>query len=204
MRTSVIPLISLWEEFSSTKKNATEREFAEWLLKNESIGNESGLPDFVPSQKNGEEQTHMTGLDDMAQVMVLIPRIHRYMQIRVKPIIKKLGFAKEQEYGMLTHIYLLKSPNKKELARQMLLETTTAVEISNRLLNKGFIKEIDDVNDKRSTRIGLTSEGEKILFDSYIYLRHLPASFLECLTADEVKQLLSLLKKVEEHQAAVK
>ncbi len=101
---------------------------------------------------------------------------------------------------MLVHIYLLKTPNKKELAQNMLLENSTAVEITNRILKKGLIKEIVDDKDKRSTRLGLTAEGEKKLFESYVYFKHLPSSFLSVLTDKEIASLVYLLEKVEKGQ----
>jgi DNA-binding MarR family transcriptional regulator len=111
-----------------------------------------------------------------------------------------MGFTKDHEYNMLIQVYLLKTPNKKELAQNMLLENTTTVEITNRMLKRGLIKEIIDKEDKRSTRIGLTAEGEKKLYESYEYMKDLPATFLSDLINKEISELVYMLEKVEKRQ----
>ncbi|MDB5285838.1 MAG: hypothetical protein JWR05_787 [Mucilaginibacter sp.] len=194
MSKSILPLISLWEDFSTTNKRSDVKSFARWLLQNDIVApekNNSGLKIEITIASVTSE------LDEPARVMFLIARIHRLMQRIAKPVIKKLGFTKEHEYSMLTHIYLLKTPNKKQVAEKMLLENTTAVEISNRLLKKGYISEIKKEGDKRSTLICLTALGEQKLLESYVQLKDLPAQFLDILNEMELKSLLMILQKIE-------
>ena len=124
------------------------------------------------------------------------------VKITSKPILKKLGFAKGHEYSMLTYIVMLKNPNKKELAKKMLLENSTAVEITNRLVKKGFIKETTDIEDKRATRLSLTKKGEQKLMESYPYMETAYTGFLNGLTAVEQAELVKLLGRVEQYQSA--
>jgi DNA-binding MarR family transcriptional regulator len=203
MDSSIIPLISLWEEFTSKNRKAGLKDFAQWLLQNETSKEVINLENSLSGAIHHQQPARDAGYDDSAKVMLLITRLQRFMQMKAKPIIRKLGFTKDHEYSMLTHIYLLKAPNKKELAQTMLLENTTAVEITNRFLRKGLIKEVADENDRRSTRISLTAAGEHTLLDSYSYMQQLPVTFLECLTLVEKKELLSLLQKVEQYQKVV-
>jgi DNA-binding MarR family transcriptional regulator len=189
MNASVIPLISLWEEFSTQNEKADLKKFAHWILQKEK--------DEVSENNKPEKKSE---LDDSAKAMLLISRLHRFMQMRSKPIIKKMGFTKDHEYNMLIQVYLLKTPNKKELAQNMLLENTTTVEITNRMLKKGLIKEMIDKEDKRSTRISLTAEGERKLYESYEYMKDLPATFLNDLTNEETSELVYILQKVEKRQ----
>jgi len=138
-------------------------------------------------------------LADSSKALMYISRLHRYMQMASKPIIKKLGFGKDHEYLMLTYVYLLKEPNKKELARKMLLENSTTVEISNRLVKKGYVLETSDAEDKRATRLTLTEKGEHKLFESYPYMERSYAGFLNCLTPGEQAELVHLLERVEQY-----
>jgi len=125
------------------------------------------------------------------------------MEMRSKPVIKKIGFAKPHEYAMLAEIYLLHKPNKKEVAKKMLLETSTAVEITKRLVRRGFIKEISDLKDKRSTRLIITEKGMKKLYESYEGLENVHASFLDSLNKTERAELLRLLEQLEKFQSAL-
>jgi DNA-binding MarR family transcriptional regulator len=200
MQASVIPVIALWEEFLSKNDKAGVKEFARWILQkeNDNKGGDAASPFFKAIRT--DKLTEETGFDDSAKAMLLISRLHRLLQMKSKPIIKKLGFTKDHEYNMITHIYLLKNPNKKELAEQMLLHNSTAVEITNRLIKKGIVMEVEDERDKRSTRIGLTPVGEQMLIDSYAHMQQLPLTFMNCLNTGEKKELVSLLQKVEEYQ----
>ena len=208
-KNSLIPLITLWEEFFAKVPEGDILEFASWILAKEEqaqkarpdgnghplAGNDDDPSVVKNNQPAGEE------MEENARALLLIARLHSFIEMRAKPIVKKHGFTKNREYGMLANIYLLKTPNKKQLAESMLLENSTAVEITNRMLKKGFIMEIDDEEDKRSTRICLTAAGEQKLFESYADLRDLPASFLDSLTGAEITRLVNLLQKVEEAQS---
>jgi DNA-binding MarR family transcriptional regulator len=201
MNSSIVPVITLWEEFLSKNNKADVKEFARWVLMNESNSHQiDSLTDTSMVIKN-KPQGVESDLNESAKAMLLITRLHRFTQIKTKPIMKQLGFTKDHEYNMLIHIHLLKNPNKKQLAQNMLLETTTAVEISNRLLKKGLIKEIRDNGDKRSTRLGLTTMGEQKLYESYTYTKDFPELFFRSLTGDEITALVYLLQKVEKTES---
>src|SRR4030088_862027 len=77
MNASVIPLISLWEEFSTQNEKADLKKFAHWILQKEK--------DEVSENNKPEKKSE---LDDSAKAMLLISRLHRFMQMRSKPIIK--------------------------------------------------------------------------------------------------------------------
>ncbi len=202
MSSSIVPVITLWEEFSVIHKNAGVQQFARWIIeKHSTAGPGEGLlkPGLKPGKSTAEYATEE--LNESSRVLLYISRLHRYMQMKSKPVIKKLGLAKDHEYSMLTYIYLLKSPNKKELAKKMLLENSTAVEITNRLVKKGFIEEATDSEDKRSTRLKLTPKGEHKLFESYQYMEKAYIDFLGCLDHPEQVKLADLLERVEKYQS---
>ena len=197
MTSNLVTLITLWEEFSTFNTKVDIKDFAHWLLQNDADRDNSGMANALSHAIKENVSEEEPGFDESAKAMLLINRVQRLMQMKVKPIIKKLGFTRDHEYSMLTHIYLLKTPNKKELAQHMLLENTTAVEITNRLLKRGYIKEVKADSDKRSTRIGLTEIGNKKLFESYTYMRDLPATFLNCLKEEELMSLVYLMNKID-------
>jgi DNA-binding MarR family transcriptional regulator len=199
---SVIPLISLWEEFVQESSDGDVQQFALWLLKKDIPNKESGL--LKPGVKPGKtvQGDVAKDLNESSKALMHISRLHRYMQLKSKPLIKKLGFGKDHEYLMLTYIYLLKEPNKKELAKKMLLENSTTVEISNRLVKRGYVRETTDEEDKRATRLSLTAKGEQKLFESYESMEKAYAGFLNCLNTAEQSQLIKLLDQVEQYHYA--
>jgi DNA-binding MarR family transcriptional regulator len=194
MNSSIVPLVTAWEEFIATHPTGDLKDFAEWYIQKE-----KNIPHFEGqlTPPENELQNNLSEVSEDGSVLYLIQRTYRLIQQRVKPLVKKLGFSKEHEFAMLYQIYMLKSPNKKELAAKMLLETTTAVEISNRLLKKKMVKQVEDDADRRSTKLELTDLGMNKLQESFLEMGQLPAIFLAALTENEKGQLLFLLRKIE-------
>lgn len=195
---SVIPVIQLWEEFTKTKHKSSVEDFARWILENGSNGKQASS-ETAPEKLAGDIPT---GPDESGQAALLVNRLQRMLQLMGKPLLKKIGFNKGQEYGMLVEIYLMGNPNKKELSKKMLMENSTGVEITRRLVKMGLIHEENDPEDKRSTRLSLTETGKKRLFDSYQSLGKIQEDFLRCLSMAERKQLVALLQQVEQYHAA--
>lgn len=196
--TSAVPVITLWEEFLQHKKTGDVQEFARWIIKE--IGN-----DLQPHEKKGSAVKSQSnagpGLGETEKVLLHLYRLSRIVELKCKPIIKKIGFAKPQEYAMLGDICLLKNPNKKEIGEKMLIENSTAVEISNRLVERGFVKEFTDPDDKRSTRLSVTDKGMKKLYESYHAITKVRESFLDCFNAREREVLVKLLQQLDKYQS---
>ena len=199
MSSSVIPIISLWEEFSQRHPRGDALEFARWVLKRKQEKISRTGKRKKATATRDEANNEMT---EEGRVMLLIYRLHRFMEIRSKPAIKKIGFAKPHEFAMLAEVYLLQRPNKKEVANKMLIEISTAVEITKRLVQRGLIKEVSDPNDKRATRLMITEKGMKKLYESYDGLHNVHANFLDCLDESEKRELLRLLEELEKFQAS--
>ena len=197
MRSSVVPVISLWEEFSLKRPNGSVHEFASWVLAEKKKRISTGSKGVSSQSSRGDDIT------PEGKVMLLIYRLHRFMEMRSKPVIQKIGFAKPHEFSMLAEIYLMRKPNKKELANKMLLEISTAVEITNRLVQRGLVKEVSDANDKRATRLVITEKGVKKLYDSYKGLENVHGNFLDCLNESQRSELLSLLEALEKFQSSL-
>ncbi|HWB25523.1 MAG TPA: MarR family transcriptional regulator [Chitinophagaceae bacterium] len=202
MAGSIVPLVVLWEEFVKEDNSGDIHQFARWILQKDTTKPDSGLLKEGFTRGKSSPKNIDDDLADSSKALMYISRLHKYMQMKSKPVIKKLGFGKDHEYLMLTYIYLLKEPNKKELAKKMLLENSTTVEISNRLVKRGYLKETTDEIDKRSTRLSLTDKGEQKLFESYGYMEKSYAGFLNCLTAAEQSELVKLLQRVEQYHYA--
>jgi DNA-binding MarR family transcriptional regulator len=208
---SIMPLLSKWEEYLNQYPDGDLTGFARWILAETAgtlktaapaiaIGvgatpNPAGpvsaatpnLPDPIPDA------------DTTAQSLLLISRLHRIVQFRSKPIVKYLGFTKPQEFSMLVQTAIMNNPNKKQLCQEMLIEGSTGVEITKRLAAKGFLREKPDANDRRSALLSLTEKGKQTLLQGYTKLTPIHAEFLATLTGEEKKQLVSMLARLNEY-----
>jgi DNA-binding MarR family transcriptional regulator len=195
---SAVPVITLWEEFVGQHKDGNLKAFARWLIHQKE---RDPKPSSTRSEKKAPDKSAGPRMGDNEKAMYFIYRIQRMMEMKSKPVIKKIGFSKPQEYAMLAEVCLLGNPNKKEVAQKMLLENSTAVEITNRLVQYGYIKETNDPNDKRSTRLSVTDKGMKKLIESHMDLVKIHSSFLDCLDDGQKKEFVKLLWEVEQYHA---
>lgn len=222
--TSVIPLLSSWEQYTVLYPSGDLHGFAHWLLSRPNPANPAnprnpinltdpiGLtvsPAHPPAQSGIPSATSepvpivtttpsAAGLDATAQSTLLITRLFRILQFLSKPDIKRLGF-KDMEFGVLVQITLMDRPNKKELCKEMLIENSTGVEITKRLAKKGFLREETDPDDRRSARLSITEKGKRLLLQGYEKLAAIHQDFLEDFTEEEKQQLVRLLSKINQY-----
>jgi DNA-binding MarR family transcriptional regulator len=195
-KTSVVPLITLWEEFLEKMDKGDLEQFVRWVLTEGKIKSAPAKKKISFTSKNGTET-----IDENGKVLFLINRIDKFMQRNTKPVLKKLGFAREQEYSVLLQVNLIEQPNKKLIAEQLLMESTTTVEITNRLVRRGLIKESTDSTDKRATLLRITDKGQKIIHESFDLMRMAHHGVLDGLSVKEISQLVKLLEKIEKQQS---
>ena len=176
---SIMPILSKWEEYLNTHPNGDITGFAQWIL-----GSNPPPP------------------QDPALSPLLINRIYRILQLQSKPLVKELGLTTPEEYTMLVQTAILNRPNKKQLSQELLLEGSTGVEIIKRMISKGLLTEQPDTNDRRSMRLSLSRKGEELLLKGYTKMNEAQKDFLAPLTPEEQQQLVYLLSRLNEHHAS--
>lgn len=197
---SAVPVVTLWEEFVRQHKDGNLKDFGRWIIQQKEYDPEPS-PTRLEKRTPLSKATGPVRMGDNEKAMYFIYRLQRMMEMKGKPAIKKIGFSKPQEYAMLAEVCLLGNPNKKEVAQKMLLENSTAVEISNRLVQYGYLRETTDPGDKRSTRLNVTDKGMKKLIESYVALEKVHSSFLDSLDESQKKEFVKLLAEVEAYHA---
>jgi DNA-binding MarR family transcriptional regulator len=195
---SVIPLLSKWEEFLSVYPDGDITGFARWILATAP----KPAAKTGPSAPSSPEGPMKAGLDATAQSALLISRIHRILQFLSKPVAKELGFTKPMEFSMLVQTAIMNRPNKKQLCQEMLIEGSTGVEITKRLAAKGFIQEQPDGMDRRSVILSLTEKGRQTLLKGYTKLEAIHCGLLDGLQPEEKEQLVGLLTRLNDHNTS--
>ena len=159
---SIIPLLSKWEEYLSTNPDGDITGFAHWVLAATPAATAPAAATAATPTTSTQPQSATS-----IQVPFLITHLYRDLQQRSKPIAKQLGLTNSLELDMLVHIAALKNPNKKQVCQEMQIEGSTGVEITKRLAAKGFIKEQPDSKDRRSARLSLTAKGNETVLQGY-------------------------------------
>ncbi|GGB17009.1 MarR family winged helix-turn-helix transcriptional regulator [Puia dinghuensis] len=199
--TSVIPLLSAWEKYINEHPNGDMPGFARWVLAQQ--------PTQTPQQAQPPATPPETltfppapTLPTTAHLGLLIDRLHRFLGLRSKPIIKSLGFTKPMEFALVAYVAILDHPNKKQLCQQLLIENSTGVEVTRRMAKKGIIAEEPNPNDRRSARLSITEKGKKLLMKGSEPFTTMHTTFFEALTGEEQKQLVTLLSRINQYQSA--
>lgn len=222
---SIIPLISCWEQYILAHPAGDLHDFGRWL-QTQSQPTPSATtpqpPSFPASAKNSPPATSTPttptpdplllasqslgtarpDLDASAYSTLLVNRLGNINLFVSKPIIRKLGFAKELEFGVLIQVYLMGHPNKKELSHRMLIETSTGVEITRRLAKKGLLRETIDPNDRRSARLTVTDKGLRLIKEGYTRIAPIHKEFLTPLEPEEQLQLVGMLARLYDYHSA--
>src|SRR5579872_787034 len=106
LATSVIPLLSQWEKYTSEHPEGDVPGFARWVLPQQPA--QEPKPPAPPLQPLTSQTPQPTAtppppsstLPTTAHSGLLIDRLHRLLSLRSKSIIKSLGFTKPQEFAV--------------------------------------------------------------------------------------------------------
>lgn len=223
---SIIPLISSWEQFILTHPSGSLQDFGRWLQTPPLTAPDTAAahsPDTAantpltttpnttppqPSAKPADSDAVLharrslsttANLDAATAATLLINRLNAINYFLTKPVIRKLGFTKDAEFGVLAQVRLLDRPNKKELCRQLLIENSTGVEITRRLAKKGYLRETVDPDDRRSSLLSLTEKGLRILKEGFTGAQPVYKVFLDPLPADQQQQLVAILTRLYDY-----
>jgi DNA-binding MarR family transcriptional regulator len=177
---SVIPLLSKWEEYLSIIPDGDITGFASWVL---AVTSASAPTQLAPPTAAAvtSSSTSAPGSAAVIRAPFLITHLYRDLQLRSKPIAKQLGLTNSMELDMLVHIATLKDPNKKQVCQEMLIESSTGVEIAKRLVAKGFLREQPDTKDRRAARLSLTVKGKETVLHGYKELEAVHSDLLSTL-----------------------
>ena len=147
------------------------KEIVHWLeeYQNESHIDDSSLGSFIIwlnsqlfSEVQPEKSQHSPESLDMELSFLLVMQ-SRYYKTYAKRVLGESELTSPDGFSFLYHLKHTNSFRKMELIKMHNLEPPSGIEVLKRLLNKGFIEEFDDADDKRAKRIKITEKGKKEL-----------------------------------------
>lgn len=130
-------------------------------------------------------------------LLKIIGRIHKLNTNYANMALKGTDVNQIEEFGMLLTIKQEKNPKKTEVIYANLYELSSGTDMLARMKKKGFIKEYDDKEDKRSKRIELTPKGEKVVDECKLRIMKNASMIMKDLSDDDKELCIQLLKNVE-------
>jgi DNA-binding MarR family transcriptional regulator len=100
-------------------------------------------------------------------LLKLLGRIMWYYSFYAEMAIEGLHIKRVEEFYFLNYIFQMKEPIKTDVIYEYMHTFSTGLSILDGLIAQGYISETDDMDDKRSKRVCLTANGEKVLSKCY-------------------------------------
>lgn len=190
-------VIHLLEEFEA--ENLSEKTypddiegFKRWVVvnyKSEEINNE---PNWEGKEK---------GRSAESVINTLIVHLNRYAKSYSKSAIFGSSFSTQEEFIYLINLKAFGEMSKMDLIKKNVHEKPAGMQIINRLIAQGWVKQTDSEIDKRSKVLKISNEGIKALENQMDKIRKATEIVTGDLTRKEKMELIRLLNKLNEfHQ----
>lgn len=205
----LVELIQHWELFLEQQPLGTTADFARWLLGN-NMPASTPEADPMPYDASvfrgddpefdafgGKQKTSMQGA-------YLIARMNQYLHHYAKPLMKRHGLHSLDDFGYLQNVRYFTPITKSRACELMLQEVTTGMDIINRLIKNGFIRETINIEDKRQKLLELTQKGITVINDMMADFSQLPDTLGDLSENDRAALLKWLMHLDVYHDGVVK
>lgn len=184
-------LIQYLELYESEMQTQSLHEFAAWLVQKTGTDRHFG-EEISPSESQIPDNMWTIN----GQIGALLGRMGRFARFYTKKAFEHLAIHSAEEFGLLMGIKELGKPSKSELMAMTLTEMTTGGEMLRRLCKAGLIDETTDEKDKRTKRLCLTPEGEKMIWLALQNMIQVGNMSFDMLSTNEKTTLLTILSKL--------
>ncbi len=187
--TAIIEAFKQFQQALPPGSRSSITDFSIWVNTQhytQSTGNSSGHDDII-------------GSDDIdVELGKLIIFLNRYARLLIRKGLADFPELINEDFTYLYTLMAAESMTKIQLIEKNVHEKPGGLEVIKRLLKHGLMAEKDDTHDKRSKRVFLTEKGRAAFFSSVVQMGKVSKLIGGQLTADEKKQLFTLLKKLED------
>lgn len=187
-------VIKLVEQFEKERHNNPKsypgdaKGFKKWII-NHSKKSQIEEPDWE-GKANGRTAESV--------INTLIVHMNRYAKSYSKAAIHDSDFSTQEEFIYLITLKTFGSMTKMELIKKNIQEKPAGMQIINRLIKQGWVKQTDSQTDKRSKIIEITDSGFQALELRMIKIRQATKIVAGDLNYNEKMELIRLLTKLDE------
>lgn len=163
--------------------------FKSWIHDNHSKS------EFVPTKYQGSS----TGRSPESAIATALVHLNRFGKIYSKWAIVDSDFSTQDEFIFLITLQTFGKMTKMELIKKNIQDKPNGMQIISRLLNQGWVDQIDSSTDKRSKIISINSKGKDVLEKQMNKIRQATKIVSGNLSLQEKHQLIHLLDKLENY-----
>lgn len=182
----VVELISAWDNYQETHRDATVSDFCRHYL---ALAETKGISEGLFSGMEPPDKT--------STVAKLVGRLGAILTTYFKLALKEGDEVELDWFYCLNAIFHQGEARKIDIITYNFLEQTTGIDLLNRLIKAGYISERTDPSDKRAKLVQLTGEGKQLLFRLYGRL-YFPAYLLFGeMSGVDIHLIINLLGPIE-------
>lgn len=184
----VIDLVEKFEKQYTIKSEANINDFVNWLSSNNSTSSNNNDLEWV-GKANGRTPESV--------ISTLLLHMNRYAKSYSKSAIAHSSFSTQEEFIYLINLRAFGSMTKMSLIKMNKHEKPVGMQTINRLINMGWVQQVNSPSDKRSKVLSLTITGEEALEAQMNNIRKATQLVTGNLTMEEKLDLIRLLTKLD-------
>lgn len=161
--------------------------FKKWI-----IDNSSNEIDQEPNWEGKEN-----GRSPESVINTLIVHMNRYAKSYSKSAIHGSAFATQEDFIYLINLKAFGNMKKMELIKKNVHEKPVGMQIINRLIKQGWVKQTDSETDKRSKLLDITEKGLMALEQQMNRIRQASTLVTGDLNHNEKMELIRILNKLD-------
>ncbi len=177
----IIWILEKWSEFQTAHPRGDFEDFCRYYL----------IRSRSSKVKVDQPKTSLP-IDLNGKVARAVSRTHLSLWLYMRIALKNTPFASTEQFMFSAALFALGESRKSDVINYAMMEISTGTDILNRLIEKGFVNERVDPDDKRSRLLTLTKTGKSTLMKCFKKSSMVREILFDGLT-DEDKQLVAYL-----------
>lgn len=191
MENQIVELVNIFHQYQQENPQANIGDFCKHYLASEK------MREIEKYQPNHERAIPLEGLLGRTY-----GKLWRFISLELKSLAEKVEMDTVEEIWYLGAMFDLPNPTKSDIIHHHLAEFSSGTAVINRLLNKNYLEEYPDAQDKRAKRLRITEAGKLKLFSCFEHLEVMSKDVFSYLSQDEKEILYQILAKLEKNHAS--
>lgn len=138
-----------------------------------------------------------SGRSPESVINTLIVHMNRYAKTYSKSVIADSDFSTQEDFIYLINLKAFGAMTKMDLIKKNIQDKPAGMKVIDRLLQQGWVKQIDSLTDKRSKVLYVTTKGLEALDRQMLKIRQATKIVTGNLDHDEKMELIRLLTKLD-------
>jgi len=131
------------------------------------------------------------------KLVILLRRIGKFHIAYSNIALEGTGLDQMEEFGILVTIFNTGNPIKSEAIYNNIMELSSGSNMLIRMKKRGLVREYDDKEDKRQTRLELTTKGKKVVLQAKDRVMKMAGMMVHGLTDEDKELCIQLLSPID-------